>query len=186
MYGLINRAIEQMVTEAHGEPGWQRICARAQADPDGFVAMRAYPDELTYRLVGAASDEMKQPAADVLEAFGQHWILYTAEEGYAELLRAAGNDLRQFLGNLNDLHGRVETIFPQMRLPAFRVEDIGPDSYHLYYGSEREGLAPMVIGLVKGLAQRFGQTVEVELLRAKRCVHEEDLFVVRHVAPGAP
>lgn len=185
MYGLINRAIEQMVTQAHGEPGWQRICARAQADPDGFVAMRSYPDELTGRLVGAASVELQCPADEVLAAFGEHWILYTAEEGYAELLRAAGSDLRQFLGNLNDLHGRVETIFPQMRLPTFRVEDIDADSYHLYYGSTREGLAPMVIGLVQGLARRFGQTVEVALVQAKRCVHEEDRFLIRHLPSAA-
>lgn len=187
MYGLINRAIEQMVTTGHGEPGWRRICARAQADPEGFVAMHGYPDDLTYRLVGAASEELQLPAAEVLEAFGEHWILYTAEEGYAELLCAAGSDLRQFLGNLNDMHGRVETIFPAMHLPVFRVEDLGPDAqgrdhYHLYYGSQREGLAPMVIGLVKGLARRFGQRVEVELLRAKRCVHDEDVFLVRHLA----
>ena len=181
MYGLINRAIEQMVTTDHGESGWRRICTRAQADADGFIAMQPYPDDLTYRLVGAASEELQRPAAEVLEAFGEHWILYTAEEGYAELLRAAGSNLRQFLGNLNDLHGRVETIFPEMHLPVFRVEDLAPDRYHLYYGSQREGLAPMVIGLVKGLARRFGQRVEVELLRAKRCVHDEDQFLVRHL-----
>ena len=40
------------------------------------------------------------------------------------------------------------------RLPVFRVEDIGPTSYRLFYASERVGLAPMVVGLVKGLARR--------------------------------
>lgn len=162
MYGLVNRAIEQLVVSIKGEAGWRRVCARADVSADGFVAMCPYHDDVTYRLVGAASEELDMPASEVLEAFGEYWILFTAEEGYAELLDAAGDDLRTFLHGLNDMHGRVETLFRQMKLPHFHVEDLGPGEYLLHYQSERAGLGPMVKGLLRGLARRFQEPITVD------------------------
>ena len=181
MYGLVNRAIEQLVVSLKGEPAWQRVCQRAGVQSDGFVAMCPYHDDVTYRLVGAVSDEMAMAPEAVLEAFGEYWILYTAEEGYGELLESGGTSLREFLDNLNDMHGRVETVFPDMRLPHFQVEDVAPGRYRVAYSSEREGLAPMVRGLLKGLAQRFGEQVEVRLLHARGHGCPVDLFEVEHV-----
>ena len=186
MYGLVNRAIEQLVSSVKGVDAWERVRDRAGVGDDGFVAMCPYHDDLTYALVGAASEEMGITAAEVLEAFGAYWILYTAEEGYGELMQVAGNDLRSFLCSLNDLHGRVETVFPEMRLPQFRVVDIGPGEYWLHYESERQGLAPMVTGLVKGLAQRFGRRVTVEHLPG--CPHggSVEVFRIRDDQAAAP
>jgi len=181
MYGLVNRAIEQLVVSLKGEPAWRRVCQRANVQADGFVAMCPYHDDVTYRLVGAVSEEMSMPAESVLEAFGEYWILYTAEEGYGELLESGGSSLREFLDNLNDMHGRVETVFPQMRLPQFDVQDIEPGRYRVAYSSEREGLAPMVTGLLKGLAQRFGEKVDVRLVHARGKGCPVDLFEVQHV-----
>lgn len=181
MYGLVNRAIEQLVVSMQGEAGWRGVCAHAGMAADGFVSMQGYDDEITYRLVGAVSKRLDLPAEQVLEAFGEYWIRYTADEGYGSMLKAGGNSLREFLGNLNEMHGRVETVFPHMRLPLFRVQDLGDSSYQLFYASEREGLAPMVIGLVKGLAKRFDQAVEIEHVHAKTSVDDEDVFVIRHV-----
>lgn len=164
MYGLVNRAIEQLVVSVKGESGWLRVCARANVSSDGFVAMCPYHDDVTFRLVEAASAELNTPVAQVLESFGEYWILYTAEEGYGPLLEAAGNDLRSFLAGLNDLHGRVENLFPHMQLPRFKVEDIGQHEYRLRYRSSRSGLAPMVLGLLRGLAKRFEQTIDLEML----------------------
>lgn len=187
MYGLVNRAIEQLVVSMRGEAAWERVCARAQVDNEGFVAMCPYHDDVTYRLVGAVSEELGLTPPKVLEAFGEYWVLYTAEEGYGELMRAGGTDLRAFLGNLNDMHGRVEGVFTKMRLPRFRVEDLGPDDYLLHYESERAGLAPMVVGIVRGLARRFDQEVEVEHLHLRGDGGAHDTFRVRHVeTAGAP
>jgi hypothetical protein len=158
------------------------VCSRAGVAADGFVAMCPYHDDVTYRLVDAVSVELGMEAAGVLEAFGEYWILYTADEGYGELMAAAGDDLRQFLGNLNDMHGRVEVIFPQMKLPRFEVDDVAPGRYEVRYISERAGLAPMVTGLLRGLARRFGQSVEVAHLEARGGAGGSDLFAVRHVA----
>ena len=181
MNGLINRAIEQLVTSMKGEAGWRGVCAHAGVNADGFVSMQNYDDEVTFRLVNAVSERLSIPPAQVLEAFGEYWITYTANEGYGALLAAGGTNLREFLSNLNDMHGRVESIFEKMRIPLFRVEDVSDTEYRLFYASERTGLGPMIIGLVKGLAKRFDQQVEVLHVHAKTEVNDEDIFTVRHL-----
>jgi Haem-NO-binding len=162
MYGLVNRAIEQLVVASRGELVWARVCARAGLDEDSFISLCPYDDALTYRLVDAVSVELGASAHEVLEAFGEHWILYTAQEGYAALLDVAGRDLRGFLGNLDAMHGRVEGVFQKMRMPHFTIEDLGPGDYLLHYESDRVGLAPMVLGLLRGLAKRFNIDVRIE------------------------
>lgn len=182
MYGLVNRAIEQLVVSSKGDAAWQRVCARAGVGAEGFVAMCPYDDSMTYALVQAVSEELDLPAAQVLEAFGEYWILFTADEGYGELMASAGADMRSFLANLDDMHGRVEAVFPQMKLPRFRVEPLDDGALRVHYGSERDGLAPMVTGLLRGLARRFGEQRTVRHLIARGPVSPEDVFVVEPVA----
>lgn len=182
MYGLVNRAVEDLVKQTKGEDGWRRVCAHAQVGADGFVAVRSYPDDVTVRLVGSVSREMALPPEQVLEAFGEHWILYTAEQGYGEMLRSAGGNLREVLANLDDMHSRIETAFPEMSPPHFAVQDLGPAEFDLVYESTREGLAPMVLGLVRGLARRFGQRIEIAHTEGRAPGRPRDRFRVRELA----
>ena len=101
MYGVVNRAIEQLVVSMKGEAGWRGVCAHAGLSADGFVSMQNYDDDVTFRLVQAVSTRLGLPPEQVLEAFGEYWITYTAEEGYGELMAAGGSHLREFLGNMN-------------------------------------------------------------------------------------
>ena len=181
MNGLINRALEQFVVLKKGEAGWRGVCAHAGINADGFVSMRSYDDDITFRLVAAVSQSLALPPEQVLEALGELWVTYTVQEGYGDVMAATGTNLREFLGNLNEMHGRVEVIFEQLRPPVFRVEDVSDTEYRLFYASERSGLAPMVVGLLKGLAKRFGQSIEVVQLHAKTEVSGEDIFNVRHL-----
>lgn len=167
MYGLVNKAVEDLVCSRFGEDTWQQIQEQAGVDDVGFVSMEPYPDEVTYKLVGAASEVLGAPVAALLEAFGEHWILYTAREGYGELISMFGSTLREFLGNLDNMHTRVGLSFPQLRPPSFMVRDTGPGVLEIEYHSTREGLAPMVIGLLRGLGRSFGEAVAVEHLHGR-------------------
>ena len=71
MYGLVNCAIQDLVTSKFGEDTWERIRSRAGVTSPRFVAMSAYPDEITYALVGAASEELHLTPAQILETFGE-------------------------------------------------------------------------------------------------------------------
>ena len=164
MYGLVNRAIEGLVRRDFGDDVWNRVVERAGVGQSGFVAMEVYDDAVTYGLVGAASQELKLAPEVLLEAFGEYWTTYTIEEGYGATLDLMGDSLEAFLDNLDELHARVGSSMPGLVPPSFSREVVGQDDWVLHYVSEREGLAPMVIGLLRGLARRFDESVAIEQL----------------------
>lgn len=155
MYGLVNKAVQGLITKEFGEEKWNEIKTKAGFEDEIFVSMQKYDDSITYNLVGAASEVLNVSGEDLLEAFGEYWVLYTAEEGYGEMLDMAGSTFVEFLGNLNHLHMRVGDVMPELEPPSFEVETISECELRLYYSSKREGLNPMVLGLVKGLGKRF-------------------------------
>jgi hypothetical protein len=59
----------------------------------------------------------------------------------------------EVLGQLDALHCRVRLMLPELRPPSFRCTDVTGSSLRLRYYSHRPGLAPMVVGLVEGLAE---------------------------------
>ena len=168
MYGMVNKAVEEMVCAAHGEPMWEKVKERAGVDVDVFISNEAYPDEMTRKLVEATSELTGTPPAQVLEAFGEHWVLKTARDGYGELLDTAGKNLREFLMNLPDFHARVSMIFPELQPPGFKVSDVTDRSVRLHYFTRRDGLTPFVIGLLKGLGKMFGTPVRSVTLTSSR------------------
>jgi hypothetical protein len=180
MYGLVNKAVVDLVTTKFGQETWNKIKQKADVDIDLFVSMDAYPDDVTYRLVGAASEVLGITAEQVLEAFGEWWVLYTAQEGYGPLLNASGSNLRDFLKNLDALHARVALTMPDLRPPRFRLVDVDDTTMKLEYFSTRQGLAPMVVGLLKGLGIRFHTTIDIA--HARSGDHDEFTISMKQAA----
>jgi hypothetical protein len=167
MYGLINIAIRDLVIAQFGQAQWDTIQAKAEVRDEHFLRMKAGDDAATYALVGAATEVLGLTASQILQAFGEYWTEFTADEGYGQLMDSAGSTLPEFLQNLDDLHTRVGMMYPDLKPPEFSCEDITEDSLLLHYRSERAGLDDLVIGLLRGLGKRFEITVEVQQLTFK-------------------
>lgn len=178
MYGMVNRAIEEMVTSGYGPLVWERIKERAGVDIEVFVSSEGYPDAITFGLVAAASAELGISPDQVMEAFGEYWILETTKRGYSDMMASGGNTLREFLVNLPNFHARLSIIFPHLSPPEFEVSELGDTSLRLHYISTREGLTPFVRGLVLGLGKMFHTKVGVELAVAKASGADHDEFLV--------
>ncbi len=178
MYGLVNKAIEDMVCGRFGDDTWERLKDACPVEVDPFISMEAYPDALTYHLVGAASQVLETPADQILDAFGEYWVQYTGQNGYGEMLQLCGDSLPKFLMNLDRLHDRVGLIYPELRPPSFQCSHVTPESLHLHYYSERPRLAPMVVGLVRGLGRRFGTEVTITQLQSRADGADHDEFLI--------
>lgn len=179
MYGMVNKAIEDMVVSRHGESTWQLIKRKAGVEAEVFVGNEGYPDSITYSLVGAASEVLALPAETILRAFGEHWVLETAQKGYGPMMRAAGSTLGEFLAYLPHFHDRVSLIYPKLEPPHFAVSERQPDSLVLHYHSHRPGLTPFVEGLIQGLAKMFSTPATVTLLRSRDRGDDHDAFHIR-------
>jgi len=189
MYGMINRALQEMVVAQHGDDTWQRILKQAGVDIDMFVRMETYPDAVTYSLVGVASEVLDAPVPRLLQDFGRYWVRYAAGQGYGPLLDEAGETLPEILGNLDEMHFRLGTVFQRygsdapnqpMQPPQFSCSDVTGSTLVLHYHSKRAGLGSMVIGLVEGLAERLGCTVDIHQIAFKDRGDDHDAFAVRH------
>lgn len=178
MYGMVNKAVEDMVCSVHGEAMWQRIKERAGINVEVFISNEGYPDEMTYKLVGAASELTGTPPAQILEAFGDHWVK-TAEAGYGELLNAGGRTLREFLINLPDFHARVSMVMPKLKPPIFKVSHVEERSLHLHYYTHRPGLVPFVFGLIRGLSRKYKTPLRnLALIGSREQGADHDTFLI--------
>lgn len=184
MYGLVNRAVEDMVCRTYGEAVWLQIKAAASVETEVFVSNEAYPDELTYRLVSAASAVLDIPADEVLSAFGVYWVHHTGREGYGDLMAAGGATLPEFLINLPGFHARVALIYPDLKPPTFVISDVTPTSLHFHYYSHRQGLQPLTAGILRGLAQMFETDAQITALRARAAGADHDEFLIEWEDPG--
>jgi hypothetical protein len=104
MDGLVNKGVEDLVVSNFGEEKWELIKSKAAVDVDVFISNEGYPDEITYKLVGAASEVMGTP----------HWVLKTAAKSYGPMMKSGGSTLKEFLGNLPNFHTRVAMIYPNL------------------------------------------------------------------------
>ena len=179
MYGLVNLAVQDLVTKNFGEETWQRIKKRAGVEEEAFLRLTMYPDKMTYDLVGAACAELGADAEAILRTFGKFWIGFAMKEGYRELFLISGRDMKSFLGNLDNLHARLGMTFTGMDAPSFTVVDKGENELELHYYSSRPGLAPFVQGLLEGLGEVFKCEVDARIVSTREQGHDHDTFFVR-------
>ncbi len=180
MYGLVNKGIRQMVTETFGPETWTQIRETAGVE-DVFASMEPYPDDVTLQLVGAASQVLELEPPKVLHAFGKWWIGFAAKE-YGTLFTMTGDCFENFTANLNTIHTRVAYMLPKLNPPAFKITDKNEDGFTLHYYSKREGLFPMVHGMIEGIGEWFGAQVTVEHARGAAEGLDHDEYHVRYAS----
>lgn len=177
MYGLINDSIRRLVLEREGEDAWERVLSRSGTGYSSFAALHYYDDDVTYALVQAASDELSTPPEELLRAFGHYWSTRIAPESYGDFLDSAGRRLRDVLAGLDAMHSRLQALFPELRPPSILlVEAPGAAALAVHYHSEREGLAPFMVGLLEGLAELCGEPAEVRQVITRGEGSDHDVF----------
>lgn len=178
MYGLVNKAIEELVVSNFGGDKWEQIKVKAGVEVDVFISNDAYPDSMTYDIVGAASEVLGASASAILIAFGEHWVLQTAATSYGPMMRAGGASLKEFLVNLPDFHTRVQMIYPKLQPPRFECSDIEEQSLTLHYFTHRPGLTDFVVGLIQGLGKLYSTPATAKVLATKGGGADHDVFEV--------
>ncbi len=176
MYGVVNKAIESLVTENYGLEKWHAVKQKSGVAIDIFVGSESYDDDITYKLAIAAADVLQTSVDDILIAFGEYWILKTGMERYGSLMKAGGANLKTFLVNLPSFHDRIMLIYPKLTPPEFRVSDISNNSLNLHYFSKRPGLQEFVRGLIQGLGKLYQTPVAIQLLQSRNDGSNHEIF----------
>lgn len=178
MYGIVNKAIQDLVINQFGAPVWEAVIKRSGVEVDFFISNEPYDDEITFKLALALAAEVNMTVEKVLEAFGEWWVLKTSKEKYGGMMEAGGSNLREFLVNLPLFHNRVMLIYPKLTPPEFKVTDIRDNSICVHYFSKRTGLQEFVRGLLSGLAKMYQTTATIELVQSRNEGSTHEIFKV--------
>ena len=178
MYGIVNRAIEDLIIHHHGQEKWEAIKKRSGVNVEFFLSNEPYDDAVTFQLATAASEELHQPLSDILVAFGEWWVLKTGMEKYGGLMHAGGENLKEFLLNLPMFHNRIMLIYPKLTPPEFKVEVVEERVLDVHYFSQREGLQDFVYGLLQGLGKMYQVNPTIALLQTRNDGATHEIFRV--------
>lgn len=178
MYGIVNKAIEDLITTNYGRDTWQSIKKRCDVDIDYFISTEPYDDDITYKLAAAAAEELNITVNQVLFSFGEWWILKTSKEKYGSLIESGGNHFREFMINLPSFHNRVMLIYPKLTPPEFKISDLEDNRLKLHYHSSRKGLTEFVHGLISGIGKLYETPVSIQLLESKSETKTHDIFEI--------
>lgn len=179
MYGIVNKAVEDLVITTAGHEAWAAITEAAGYADVCIDESVNYDDEVTLKIAAAACELLELELNDLLYTFGKHWVLYTTNKGWAEHFMLPADSFLGVLAGLDELHARVRDAMPDGRMPFFSLSG-NSNVYQLEYHSSREGFAPMVLGILAGLAESFGEKWHCEHVRCKQ-EWSFDTFVLRQV-----
>ncbi|XP_077520447.1 guanylate cyclase soluble subunit beta-1-like [Amblyomma americanum] len=160
MYGFIHCALEDLVTKKFGADTWKMLLEKSGIAMHGasFLMHKVYTDDMTLKLVAAACEVLGLDLDTCLEAFGEHFLYFCQQHGYDHILRVLGSNMADFLTNLDNLHDHLASTYPGMRAPSFRVTPGPSGQILLHYYSDRKGLHPIVLGIVKVVGKEFFNT----------------------------
>lgn len=179
MYGIVNKAIQDLVIANFGKEKWEIILENSGINLDFFISNEPYDDAITFKLAFAVAEEMNMTLSDVLIAFGEWWVIDTTKKKYSGLMESGGNNLKDFLVNLPNFHNRILFIYPKLTPPEFKVSHIKERSLNLHYFSKREGLQEFVRGLIQGLGKMYATEVTIELVQTRDEGSTHEIFNIK-------
>eukprot|EP00049_Salpingoeca_infusionum_P016313 m.332128 g.332128 ORF g.332128 m.332128 type:complete len:262 (+) comp16056_c0_seq23:492-1277(+) len=155
MYGFLHSALVAWVRQRSDAEALMAKLLEALEDHsegriDDFFAY--YPDTMTFLFLGTLSKLTGVKPDDLKFEAGVLSVNTFVETGYLPMLKALGPDLFTVIDNLDSMHDNFLAAFPKMRTPSVRPERESEDSFLVHYFSQREGLAPFMMGALKGLA----------------------------------
>jgi hypothetical protein len=168
---MIFNHLEAMVEQAAGPDAWDALLEQTplQTSNGVFVGPKTYPDADLMALVGTASRVLGTPADALVQAFGRFLFARLAAQ-YPVFLKP-GMTAKTFLASVDRIiHVEVRKLHPDAGLPTIRYEDPAPDRLVIIYQSPRR-LCDLAEGLIQGVAERFGERIEV---RQGRCMKRGD------------
>lgn len=162
MHGLIVRSFEGFVRNTYGNALWSDIMAELDAGIDSFEPMFHYNNALADQVLELASKRLDKPPPDLLEDFGTYLVTHPASERMRRLLRFGGVNYEDFLTSLEGIAGRARLAVPDLDLPEVNLIDMGRGRYLLSFEPAISGVAQVMLGLLRALADDYGALVLVD------------------------
>ncbi|KAH3767808.1 hypothetical protein Pelo_332 [Pelomyxa schiedti] len=144
-----------------------------------------YDDAETFALVFAAAATLGVRPADVMVLFGRYWLeQQETDTTFRKILATSGSTFLQFLQNVNRVHSLCSEVTP-MKSPMFKILSVtkqdATTTMILQYSPgarTRQGLTPLVTGLLEGAASRFSAVSNLKVYSREMNGEETIEFMV--------
>ncbi|CAM4747694.1 unnamed protein product [Rotaria magnacalcarata] len=165
MYGLLLQSAVEIIQAKYGQETWDEIKTILRIDTNSFSAFHQYGETLFTRIANLLSELKHEPISDIMDIFGFEFVSYVSNNGYDQILRILGHNMRDFLNGLDNLHEYMRYSYPRMRPPSFYVEKESAEGLTLHYRSRRRGFVHYVIGQITEIGRRYYDShVEIEII----------------------
>lgn len=162
MHGLINRSIQNFVTDSYGRQSWVDVALNARLGFIDFEGMLMYKAPLTPRIVDAMCAVLMRPRGDMLEDLGTYLVSHPRLESVRRLLRFGGVDFEDFLHSLDDLPDRARLALPDLVLPSVELHAEGEGHFSLICEASLVGYGHVMLGVLRAMADDYGALVVLE------------------------
>jgi tRNA A-37 threonylcarbamoyl transferase component Bud32 len=181
VHGLIFFYLQKFAdVAAAGSTSWKGVRSTVTTTTSRFLPSGSYPDADAVAILSTIADTTGRPLPSILEEFGQFLAPH--------LVKVAGTVVDPTWRTLDliehteaIIHTMIRTTTPGASPPVLETVRQSPDELHLVYSSARR-LCPLAVGLMRGIAGHYGETIRIE---EPSCLLRGDpfcSFVIEHVA----
>ncbi len=159
MHGPIFLQLQKFAQQSIGAEQWRAILAEAGLDKEIFSAARIYDDKQLLDLVALAAKSLNANIDDVVESFGRY-IASELLRLYQRVVKPEWKTLDIIENTETFIHSAVRVANPGAAPPVLDAVRLSPNDLQLIYSSDRK-LCRLAIGIMKGLADHFQETIEI-------------------------
>ena len=163
MHGTINFALQGFLKDNYGLEVWEEVRRVGNLPEDGFEAMETYDHALTLACVQAAVKVLGKSPNAFLEDLGTFLVINPNLEPLRRLLRFGGADFVEFLHSLEEWPARARLALPEIEVPRIRLIPEGPGDYMIAARWVLPGIAPVLLGTLRAMADDYGALVVLSL-----------------------
>jgi hypothetical protein len=163
MHGMVNRALQGFIVANCGPAVWEEVRSIAGLPEDGFEAMHTYDHAVTLACFAAAVDVLDKHPNALLEDIGTYLVTDPALEPLRRLLRFGGDTFAEFLGSLEELPDRARLAMPELEVPEITLRPRGVAVSGSICAVARAGVAPLLQGALRAMADDYGALAFMEL-----------------------
>lgn len=163
MKGSIVLSLQEMVEKHHGEIHWQNILTKSGLEKGHlFFSHHDVDDQMVHNVLDNTTKELNITMTEAADAFGDYWVNTFAPKTYFAFFNTA-KSAKDFLMQMNRVHEKITSNIKNATPPRFEYDDVDKNTLIMTYISTR-GMEEIWVGLIKGAAKYFNETIDVERL----------------------
>ena len=168
MKGAVFTILQEMVETQMGFEMWDSLIEECDLPSEGiYTSAATYDDEEIFVLVGKMVEKTNIPANELLDTFG-HYLFGKLHASLPASVQLPDNFFDYMEKVDSVIHVEVKKLDRNAETPEVIVESRNDKQMVLRYFSAKK-LCHLAIGLLKGAADHFGETITVSM---PDCMHE--------------